>query len=134
MSSIAAANTLRSEFESLIAIPQGLKTLYDNQPNDKPTTGSYWIRWSVLFGDTVQQEFGDIGNPRTRTPGIAVAQVFGPKDAGDRKHLEIAQSIVDAFKLRTSGCVTLMVPSIRRIGVVGGEYQINVHCPFRYEE
>lgn len=134
MSSVDAANILRSEFATRISIPLGLPTLYDNQPKEKETLGTYWVRWSILFGEAFHSEFGDPDKPRTRTTGLAVAQIFGPKDTGDKKFLEIAQSISDAFKLRTIGCVTLNVPSIRRVGVVGGEYQVNVHCPFRYEE
>jgi len=121
-------NAVRSKFQQEIAEVESLFTLYDNQDSDDQPDNEIWCRWSVRLGQSFQAEIGVSG--RTRTPSVAIAQLFAPVGAGDGEQMELADKISDAFKHVTTEDVRYQTPSVATIGRRENWWQVNVTCPF----
>jgi len=127
------ASAIRTRFKTEIADEYSLEVLYDNAPGDDPSasaslTMGLWIRFSVLPGDSDCQEFG--GSKTSRTPGVAVAQIFAQLRQGDRNSLQVADYIKSAFRHVSADGVIYGTPYVRTVGRDNKWYQINVFCPF----
>ncbi|HBG77504.1 MAG TPA: hypothetical protein DDW84_01460 [Phycisphaerales bacterium] len=128
------ANTIRGRFKTLIADTNSLSTQYDNQDFTKPADGSMWCRLTIKEGDSEQVSIGSTGSRTERTSGIVIAQVFTPIGIGDKAGIVMADKIKVAFRRITVNGVRFLTPSIKRIGRVDSEWQINVVCPFKFDE
>lgn len=124
-----AFNTIRSKFKTDIAEGLPLPTQYDNDPTE-PEKKSIWCRFTVLPGDSKQASLGSPGANVFRTPGIAIAQLFGPVGNGDAVLLQKADDIIEHFCNQYSSGVHFGTPSIKSIGRSGAFWQVNVSCPF----
>ncbi|HUS74347.1 MAG TPA: phage tail terminator-like protein [Sedimentisphaerales bacterium] len=129
MTKTAIANAIRSRFKAQVADALSLGTQYDNQKYDNPDNAK-WCRLTVKFGETLQKSVGSPTGNRGRTPGVMIAQLFGPVGKGDGALLEVADAVETAFKRVTDTGVTFRTPSTYPRGRSGDEWQINVECPF----
>jgi hypothetical protein len=97
MSVIAdTAAAVRTQFRDLVSIPRNLRTINDNDASGPPTTGE-WCRLTVQIGESRRACLGG-QTARYRTAGVAVAQIFVPLRIGDKKALDHAAAIQDAFR------------------------------------
>lgn len=122
-------NIIRSRFDSQVADVQSLQTQYDNQSFDNPDN-ELWCRLTINFGQTFQVDCGGGSGSRDRTIGVMTAQLFLAVDQGDKQLLETADKIKTAFNRVTDTGVHFRTPSIKRVGRVNNEWQVNVNCPF----
>lgn len=121
------ANTIRSRFKTELADIESWTTQYDNQELTPPED-ELWVRWSVLFGSTLQRELGHA--PSFQITGIAVAQIFVPIHQGDKDGLAAATKIANKFRRVTVSGITFNSPEVIPIGRDEKWWQINVNCPF----
>jgi len=121
-------NTIRKRFKDQVETPQSIKVAYDNAPFVRPNN-AIWARWSILTGVSFQASTGGQTN-RFRTSGVAIAQIFGPIEAGDKAILVIVDVIKSAFRRVTDTGVVFKTPSVITLGRMENEWQINVQCPF----
>lgn len=125
------AATISDRFDSVIAVPESVTTLYDNDPTDKPQH-TMWVHFTLQEGETFVRTLGTVKT--YRTPGIATAQIFIPVGQGDKDALALADKIKTAFRaIRVSG-VVFKTPSVRRVGRTDSWWQLNVSCPFYADE
>jgi hypothetical protein len=124
-------NLIRKRFETLVAVPNKLPSFYDNQKFDKPNN-TYYAKISILTGASAQVELGD-GN-KFRNPGVMVVQLFGPTGKGDARHLQLIDKIKENFRGVSIANIVFTSPSQFRVGTFEGEYQMNVNCPFYFDE
>ena len=125
----AMANAARSRFKTQIADAYSLPVQYDNQDYDNPDN-TLWCRLSIRFGETAVVEIGGSGGNKYRTQGIMYAQLFAPTGEGDKNILQMAGRINSAFKCVSQSGVNFKTPSIKQVGRLGSEWQVNVVCPF----
>ena len=110
---------------------------YENVPFDPPDVGvesnesNEWVRISILPGQTTQASLAS--SRRWRTTGVVVVQCFIAKGIDNELALQLADDVVTAFRGAVAGVVTLMAPSIQRVGPRGSWYELNVTTPFRYD-
>jgi hypothetical protein len=126
---IVNAITTRFNVEVKANVSGGITVQYDNDGAfDKPE-GSRWARASVLLGASFQVSLGE--NKRFRTPGLLVVSIFIPNGSGTAAAYEVAALVRTAFRGITAGGVVYTTPYISVIGITeGGEWQLNVTCPF----
>lgn len=131
-----AQNAIRTRFRDQVETPQSLagKVQYDNVELEKPQD-TEWIRFTVLQGASLA---ASIGSKRFRNTGVAIAQVFTPVGKGDKDAVSLADVVRGQFRAVTvSGVgvsVTFRTPSLTRVGRDGKWHQINVSCPFFWDE
>lgn len=127
----AIITRFRDEVELKIAELKG-NVQYDNTHID-PQPDYMWIRTTLLIGESLQIELGPTGSDRT--VGLLIAQIFAPRKEGLGRALRIADTVRDAFnpKTETDG-VTYLTPSIVNAGRSGEFHQMNVRCPFQFDE
>lgn len=123
---------LRKRFREQIQQVKNYDTQYDNQADFTPPRDKLWIRWTVRIADSRQIDI--CSNPRTRTTGIAIAQIFGLLSKGDKDVLIAADFVKSKFRLSTIDGVVYEEPTITTVGVREGRWQVNVTCPFTYDE
>jgi len=134
-----AHNSIRARFEAQVTAPLGLdsrssgtgsRIQYDNQEFVKPQD-QIWVRVTILNGHSAAKA---IGSQRFRNPGVMIAQIFGPIGDGDRDQTRVADTIRREFRAVTDGDVSWHTPSQDRVGRDDNWYQINVNCPFYWDE
>lgn len=128
----AIHNALRGQFGTLVEDAQGVTTRYDNDPRETPGPEVLWALFTVNDGQSDQAQYG--AQATYRHNGVATAALFAPLGTGTQASAELAQIISEAFRARTLDGVRCLVPSIARIGVRGGVYQMNVDIPFYADE
>jgi len=131
----AAKNAARLRFETQIETPQKLVTQYDNQPlpEDKRRSSEIWSRVQVRFNGTARVDTGaTLG--RYRTQGELIARLFAPVDKGDGDLMALADVIENAFTSVDDTGVRFRAPSTEQVGRVGSEWQVNVVCPFWFDD
>jgi len=121
-------NTIRSKFKTLIADEYSLPTQYDN--HNLADQKDLWCRLKITTGDTFQADCGGASGSRDRTVGAITAELKIPVGKGDKKLLQMAGNIKTAFNRKNHDGVRFKTASIKRIGRVNNEWQINVNCPF----
>ena len=92
-----------------------------------------WVRVSGLSGEAHLNEFGAGG--RYRHPGVAIVQVFVPKDSGTGA----ADGYIDAagaiFRGRSIGGIIFRAPYRDGTGRIDGPwYTVNLNVPFLRDE
>jgi len=125
------ANTIRTQFAAL-ATTHGWTVQYDNQDLAKPENVT-WCRLTIKEGDTFQASIGGATGNTDRTVGVMIAQVFSPVGIGDKAARVMADLIKAAFRRVTYTGVKFLTPSVKSIGRVESEWQVNVICPFRFD-
>ena len=111
-----------------VTIKSALPTQYDNDDSFTKPESAPWCRFTVLQGETAQVTAG--GFKRFRQPGVAIAQIFVPVGEGGARALQIADQVKLAFRSVTAAGVIYKSPSAENMGRRGGEWQVNVNCPF----
>ena len=128
-----ANNQIRSFMKDTISDVETLPTQFDNQDAlPDPQTAGMWCRFTISPGESYQVTIGKIR--RERTVGVVFAQLFIGIGEGDGDLYKMAVKIKKAFKAITIGSVIFKIPSIKRVGQRDGSYQINVECPFQFDE
>ncbi len=125
------ASTIRNRWATLVETPQSLPTEYDNAPFDKPDD-SQWARLTVLPGDSFQMELGS-ASPH-KSVGLAVAQIFVPSNSGTRAAMLLVVAAAAEFKAQVVSGVTFRSPSVRRVGLSGMWWQVNLSMPYYTED
>lgn len=122
---------IRSRFATLIEAVTPVLVQYDNDPHEPPASGTMWVRWSILRGETVSVESG-LG--RFRTPGLGIAMIFSPVERGDAQSHALSRSIMTAFRAVSSQGISYGIPYATVVGRSDWWWQINVSCPFYADE
>ena len=130
MSLATVEESITVYFATNVETGLSLSTQYDNSDKDNPDTGD-WCRMSILPGLSVNIE---IGATRQRTVGIVMVQLFCDLDIGDGALMAIAVAIRVLFKNVSVGDARFYTPTINRVGRVKNNWQINVSCPFWFDE
>jgi hypothetical protein len=123
-------NIIRTRFKTLIADVHTLTTQYDNEELSNPDN-ILWCRLTIKEGSTSQTSIGSPGSNIFRVVGIIYAQLFCPIGDGDKDILAMADNIADAFRGVSISGVLFKSPSVRSLGRLGSEWQVNVECPFQ---
>jgi hypothetical protein len=123
-------NAIRSRFKTQIEDGESLTTLYCNDGQAAPADNSMWCRFYIL--DSPGKRL-TVGVKNYRRPGVAVAQLFGPLGQGDGALIEMADAIATAFTSVSADGVRYLTAYQQPVGLEGGQYQINVICPFEAE-
>ncbi len=126
--------TVRKRFRTQVADEQYLKVGLDSDSEfDPPQDEAYcMLRFQVAQADQVSM--GAVGNRRFRTNAFMVAEVRTPFRGGEKRAWEIANTIIAAFRGVSDTGVRFGVPVPTVIGRRGSHWQINVTCPFRFDE
>jgi hypothetical protein len=127
MTNTALHSAIRTRFGTLVQDVLSLSTIYDGDPTRPPTDGSPWCRCAIRSGDSEQVEAGPAS---FRKHGQVLAQLFGPLDRGCGDLLGKANTIEVAFQGQSAGGVRYGPVTVRTVGQVGGECQVNVEIPF----
>lgn len=106
---------------------------FDNLTVEKPTTGAYGIFY-ITPGDSAQITLGFPA--RHRLVGVIVLKLLLRESEGTSKIRKLADTFSPIFRdadfsLGSSGRILCRSPSIGRLGVVDGWYQLNVTVPYQ---
>ena len=121
-------NSIRAHFDSNTSIGT---VIYDNMQEDVPDSG-LWVRFSVGTSFSEQTHCGH--EIHMRKYGDATASIFAPILEGDGAALELVDSIRALFRDVTVGSVVFLQPNVERIGRTERWWQIDVVCPFYYDD
>ena len=128
MSYEAESNALRAQFETTWAAATVIA--WENAEFNPPDNAS-WVRFTTQHSTAFQASMGDPGNNFIRHPGVVTVMIFSPLNRGDKAALELADNAAAVFRgYQSAGVYFRSPPSIRRVGVDGKWYHINVVCPF----
>jgi len=113
------------------------KIRWDNVKWDNPAEDPSWVALTIITDEADQISLGD--NPRYRFPGMVIVQVFVKEGTGTGVVNQLADQVVEAFRLRTlgtapTGFVKFQTPWKRREGVKNGWFQMNVFAPYQRDE
>lgn len=125
----AIEDAIRSRFNTQITIAKFVRTIFDNEDSEPPTTGQ-WIRFTIIPGETEQVEFGI--KKRFRQFGLATAQIYSEIGTGtkDINLLINAINTSGIFRSVSVDGIVYRTPSVLRVGRVGNFYQVNCLIPF----
>ena len=106
---------------------------YDNVAFSAPADNKY-ISLVITNGSATQQELG--ATPMHRHIGVVTIQVFVPVEAGTNEARGYADTLAGVFRnaqfsAGSSGSILCRSPSITRVGVNNGLYQLNVAVPYQ---
>ena len=135
MNKATAKLRVRSRFRTQVALVQDLLVIYDNQEvaaNDIPHEELY-ARASIRLQPSRQVSFG-ASTKRYRTQGQLTVRLYGPLGEGDDDITDLADAIEAAFTSVTDNSVHFLTPSTEEVGRVQNSWQINVVCPFWFED
>jgi len=134
MSAESSHNAIRLRFNTEIASPESLTTIYDNEAEVPPLTSTMWCRLRIITGETELQSVGDVSSRLFRTVGIMYADLHSKYGSGDGYVLELADKIVEKFRCVTAGGIVFRSPSVMEEGIdQGGYWRVVVRCPFYYD-
>ena len=132
-------NTVTKHFKDNITDALTRDTKFDNDPTQMPED-KIWIRWTHNEGASSQSDIG-CNNPRFRTTGSWIAMIMGILKTGSGDATALAVQIKTLYRnlsLPLDGEPLLQVefrePTIVKIGERGSRYQVNVSCPYRFDE
>lgn len=122
------AAAIRSRFATLVATPQSLTTVYDNEADRDAHTDTLWCRFSVLPGARQYVETPNL----SRTPGIAYAQLFCRVGAETNTIHDMADTVAASFQRTRADDVRWLTPRVVVVGSPGNSkwYQVNVEMAF----
>lgn len=104
-------------------------TVFDNEA---APTRQTWARFSIRNADSQQADISTA--PRTRTVGVIIIQLFTTMGSLDGEIMRLADKAKNVFRLRTVDGITYREPTITTVGAREGWWQVNVTCPFEYDE
>lgn len=116
-----------------IELGLNVPTQFDNQAQFQKPDNSEWVRFSIRPAVSTQVDITS-NNPRTRTTGVILIQIFSPLGKGDKAAMQLADAIKAQFRMVTAEGVTYQEPTITTVGEREGWWQVNVTCPFQYDE
>lgn len=97
-----------------------------------------WATMSFRITESNQVQVGSLGANTHRHIGLVIMQVFTPVDKGDSDTWSIAKFIADKFRSAivtgTGGSVRFSTPTFRVVGRSDSWWQINVICPYHFDE
>lgn len=103
--------------------------------NFKPPASGIWCRFEVRHETGNQETLGAVGNRKFERTGFAVAQVFGPVDAGQYATTEKARTVRDLFEGQTISGIRIFGVALQHVGVSEKRwYQVNVPVRFEHTE
>ncbi len=109
--------------------PEGLDVSDETEPEDR--IKSAWCRITVVWGQANQADMSK--QPRIRTQGTVIVQVFVPVGSGDGLALRISDEVCDIFRRARLAGMTFRAPHPSRVGPDDNWYQINVVMPMHYD-
>jgi len=122
-------NTLRCKMADEVEAVLNIPVQYDNAPFTKPTD-SGWVRFSIQPESDRQADTG-AKKRRFRIVGIAIATIKTQLNQGDLEAISIADSIATVFRGTDFQGVVLKTPVVKPLGRSGGEWVVEVRCPFQ---
>ena len=122
-------DAIRLRFDTEVAQAVPIPTQYDNQEYEPSSPTISWIRFTILPGLSQQVE-----NRLFRYPGIAIAQVFTPVEAGDGYARTVADLIQTAFRAVNADGVVYRTPYETTVGRTDEWWQLNVTIPYFYDD
>jgi len=138
--SVAAAAAIQSRFDTLVQTPESLIVEYDNvAPVDSDGNSAAqpenatWCRATINEGESKHISLGQSGAKSSRIPGVFTVQIFSPIETGEAAARALIDIIKTNFRLVNASGITWKEPSSRKIGRSGAWWQVNVNCPFHYE-
>jgi len=133
MSQKAIANAVRGRFHNEVADPEELVVVYDNHRQDAVPRAGRWVRFTVRLGETIQATFANVGSRTFRTTGVAFAELYEPEGLGDGAQLDLADTIVAAFRGVSLASPQLVFdsPSVTEGTRDGAYWRRVVTIPFR---
>ncbi len=114
------------------AYPEGLALQYDNAPDVDQRNRKKWARVSLRNGVSFKVSTGTPN--RFRHPGIILWNVFTKLNSGDNEAYKIADFISAVFQNTRVNDVHYKTVSVSFAGVDNGWYQVNVECPYYFDE
>ena len=94
-----------------------------------------WVYLYVQEVDRKQLTQGKAGNRRFLQKSQVVIAIFTPQSAGTQAATDLAQAARTVFEGNTIGALRNFIGAdIVRVGPKPPEFQVNVLCPFEYEE
>jgi len=119
-------NSITTYFQD-IADTHDLVVRYDNDIRKTPSSG-LWCKCNVDFDDSKQKE---IGVNSYRNTGIFTIEIYYPIKMGLWSILRLVDIIVASFTEEViNDSVKFKTPSIKNIGRIKDNYQMNIICPF----
>jgi len=106
----------------------GIAFEFDNVALDTSNLDE-WIRLTILSGDSSLIGLGGGSTKCYRIVGVASFQIFVKQNIGSKRALELADQVVGLFRTSVDS-VKFISPSVKRIGMRDGWYQVNADCPF----
>jgi hypothetical protein len=101
---------------------------FDNVPY-KPTSGTSYVRFSILPGESQQTTIGGSANIH-RNVGILDISIFTPEQQGTKVGKQYADTIAAIFRDVTFSNITCRSPYITDNGISGGWYHLTLTVPY----
>lgn len=128
---------MRARYKTKVIDLEDVPTQYDNQAEEdkqfRKPDNTEWVRMNIRPAASVQVDICP-GRPRSRTTGSIIFQVFSPVGKGDAAAIKLADKIKAAFRMVTADGIVYFEPTITTVGVTQSWWQVNVTCPFQYDE
>lgn len=126
MSFATEANAIRSRFNTQWA---GATAIAWPNVSFTPTTGTPWVRLSILPSGADQTEIGDLRN--FRHDGSVLVEIFTPENEGDGEARTLAEQAAAIFRGVTAGGIVYGAPYTTTNGNDGaGWFSVSVWCPY----
>ena len=133
MTTQLAHQALRDRFDSMVRDVLGIVAIHDNDGTTEPSSGLR-ARVKVVDSESAQSQVG----PEFRTTGAMQAEFKDDVRTGMAALDAAGQLTKVSFRADevtfAGGKIVFLAPSIENIGVVSGSFQVNVFCPYWYEE
>lgn len=134
MTMTTEVGAIRVYFDNEVGSGLDLQVRHDNDPRDPPTDES-WMRVSINDGETKQIDTGGGANANThRSRSVMIVSIFSPPGIGDSISRLASELIKTKFRSQTVSNVVFGSPTMRVAGKSGPWWQVNVICPFEYDE
>lgn len=116
--------------------PLAFPAVYDDLPDNKPTSETVWARATIRHADGRQASLsGAHATRRYKAVGTVFVQVFAPVGDGSTACYEAAKVVLDAYRDARNPDVWFRDVRLKEIGNGKGAFtQINVEATFSYDE
>ena len=94
-----------------------------------PSELSEWARLTISPGGAKIASIGSDDNLYRHT-GVVTVQIFVTPNSGATRALHVADIVSDILRSAKIDNIQMFAPSVERIGVIDGWYQINVECNY----
>jgi hypothetical protein len=92
-----------------------------------------YVKLNLLWGESQQADING-ENPRFRTVGVIVVQLFAPSGYGTGAPMDFADAVASMFRRLRLGGMLFRSPHVTKVGDTGdGWYQINVTAPMHFD-